>query len=490
MSKQTQMIKRTLLFLCTVVGAAALLAPMPQAHAAAVSQTVIDVGAADFERLELQQTVIATEYRINAAGGWHSYQGNLTVTGTRIAAGPAQPMIEVYNGTHRLVLNGVTMKTNADVSPVALHGGAEASVILQNTNSLLFGAGAVTFASALVHVPKDATLTIEKESTGSLVATDGQRGAGIGGSADSVEGTGTIVIRGGTVKAKANDGAGIGGGSKTASGTVRVEGGTVEAESSDGAGIGGGEERPGGTIVISGGKVNAKSDEGGGIGGGDDGAGGEIYLNGGEITAESDHGGGIGGGDNGMNAPGSGYAATGEIEIRGGKIKAKSETGAGIGGGDGGNGAEVVVSGGHIWAESKEGNGIGGGKGGTGGKLVIGGGVTEAIAHLPNPAPLPPKLERALGMEPILATTSDRWKIWVNQKDSDDDAKEWDNETALGTEKSPYYYVKIDTEDHDEPDTGDEMPVGALLVGLALSGFGLAGLWISSKQRHGMRQKI
>ena len=129
---------------------------------------------------------------------------------------------------------------------------------------------------------KGATLVITEQSTGSLRAVGGAYGAaGIGGNADAVSyfhgaletkdfdgtkyGTGTIIIKGGTIAAEGGvywvsgvtdyqGGAGIGTGSYGIGGTIKILGGTITAEGGrqTGAGIGGGTGGGVDTIVIGG----------------------------------------------------------------------------------------------------------------------------------------------------------------------------------------------------------------------------------------------
>lgn len=116
---------------------------------------------------------------------------------------------------------------------------------LENANKLIINTRQSTCAA--LEVPSGASLTITKESSecsGSLVATSGDYGAGIGGNNKSAGGD--ITINGGTVTATSGDsGAGIGGGYACENGgTIEISGGKVTATASDnGAGIGSGSGR-------------------------------------------------------------------------------------------------------------------------------------------------------------------------------------------------------------------------------------------------------
>ena len=194
------------------------------------------------------------------------------------------------------------------------------------------------------------TLKDDKEAgSGSLKATGGRYGAGIGGG-EYYSGE-NITITGGRVNATGGWGsAGIGGGNygrgNYSSGkNITIKGGTVTAKGGDcGAGIGGGNGGIGENITIKGGTVTAKGgDCGAGIGGGNGGYGGygngkNITITDGTVTATGGiHGAGIGGGDSGIGE---------DITITGGTVNADGgDNGAGIGGGATGSGSNVTVSG-------------------------------------------------------------------------------------------------------------------------------------------------
>ena len=183
----------------------------------------------------------------------------------------------------------------------------------------------------------------DNKEAGSLKATGGKYGAGIGGSKDN--GTNNITINGGTVTATGGYwSAGIGGGHNDFGNNgdginITINGGTVTATGSVfGAGIGGGEKGNGKNITITGGTVNAAGGNGAGIGGGEKANGEDITITGGTVTAKGHLGGaGIGGGEKGNGK---------NITITGGTVTAKGGVfGAGIGGGYGGIGSNVTVSG-------------------------------------------------------------------------------------------------------------------------------------------------
>ena len=205
---------------------------------------------------------------------------------------------------------------------------------------------------------------------GSVTATGGKWAAGIGGVGNGKN----ITINGGTVNATGTDGgAGIGGGSRGSGEAITITGGTVNATGTDGgAGIGGGDECSGEDITITGGTVNAAGgDYGAGIGGGISGVGKNITIAGGRVTvAGGDYGAGIGGG----------FRGNGEnITITGGTVTAAGGNGAGIGGGEEGDGKNITITGGTVTAKGRLGGaGIGGGEQGNGEDITITDGTVNA----------------------------------------------------------------------------------------------------------------
>ena len=167
---------------------------------------------------------------------------------------------------------------------------------------------------------------------GTVTATGGDYGAGIGGGAGQVEGvedSGTVNIYGGTVTATGKENAaGIGGGGAQATGgaggaggTVNISGGRVTAtggtptspDRGSGAGIGGGG--------------------GGGGAGGASGRGAEVTISGGTVTAT--------GGTSRNAGPGIGGGA---VTISGGTVTANGSTGISGGFSTGENGHAVIFS--------------------------------------------------------------------------------------------------------------------------------------------------
>ena len=233
------------------------------------------------------------------------------------------------------------------------------------------------------------TLTISGE--GSLTATGGGEGAGIGSESD--EATSRITITGGTITTTGGEeGAGIGSGWRGAASNITISGGTITANGGYlGAGIGSGRGGNANKITINSGTVTATGNGGGaGIGGGHGGAGMDITITGGTVTAMSSTsedykgtGAGIGGGYTGAGT---------NITISGGIVTATSSVignytsaGAGIGGGYDGAGTDITITGGTVTAMSSAigdytsaGAGIGGGSGGVGNRITISGGTVAA----------------------------------------------------------------------------------------------------------------
>ena len=164
---------------------------------------------------------------------------------------------------------------------------------------------------------KDDNQKDDNQKAGSLTATGGKYGAGIGGGEG---GNGEdITITGGTVNAASGDGAGIGGGYKGNGKNITITGGTVNAASGDGAdidggaGIGGGEYGNGEDITITGGTVTATGGaSSAGIGGGYGGVGKNITITGGTVNASGCAGAGIGGG---INGSGSNVTVSGAAQV-------------------------------------------------------------------------------------------------------------------------------------------------------------------------------
>jgi len=154
----------------------------------------------------------------------------------------------------------INMSNNVGLSAFDMTG-ATVNLTLLGSNTLRSGGN-----RAGLEVTFGSTLNITEASTGSLVATAGNYGAGIGGrGAGWTVGTatcGTINIAGGTITATGGfAGAGIGNGQGSRnSGLINISGGNITASGSTSGGAGIGDGQAGNsdiTINISGGRVTA-----------------------------------------------------------------------------------------------------------------------------------------------------------------------------------------------------------------------------------------
>ena len=175
---------------------------------------------------------------------------------------------------------------NSDEGKAALsvQGNGNVEIELDGKNELKSGFG----RAGLEKNTSEGTLTLKDDNKdGSLKATGGDYGAGIGG---GYKGNGkNITITGGTVTVTGGfNGAGIGGGEGGSGQNITIKGGTVNATGKDGgAGIGGGSEYGNGEdITITGGTVNASGWAGAGIGGGINCSGSNVTVSGAaQVTA-------------------------------------------------------------------------------------------------------------------------------------------------------------------------------------------------------------
>ena len=274
---------------------------------------------------------------------------NITKSGTYTIEGTGQPTSNTIRVTGSNITVTITLKNvNIDVSNRIYNSAflakgygqsnVQLTIILQGTNSLKSGEER---AGLTWNNNSDNDSTLEIEGDGSLTATGGKNGAGIGSSWNRNGGTRNITITGGTVIATGGYGAaGIGGDRGNSAENITIAGGTVTATGGDGAaGIGGGASDSGKNITITGGTVTATGGGGAaGIGGGRQGGSGEnITITGGTVIATgARYGAGIGGG-----AWGSGKGLT----ITGGTVTATGGyAAAGIGGGS----ADIKITGGSV----------------------------------------------------------------------------------------------------------------------------------------------
>ena len=208
-------------------------------------------------------------------------------------------IITVINNFADTVLNLTLRDVKIDVSDedektaLSVQGDGNVEIELDGDNELKSG----FVRAGLEKNTSEGTLTLKDDNKdGSLKATGGANGAGIGGSMNN--GTNKITINGGTVEAKgglyaAGIGGGVGGIGGGSGKNITINGGTVNATGTDGgAGIGGGIIGSGENITITGGTVNATGGEdGAGIGGGGSSGGSNVTVSGAaQVTATAGKG--------------------------------------------------------------------------------------------------------------------------------------------------------------------------------------------------------
>ena len=168
---------------------------------------------------------------------------------------------------------GTTIKGKAALS---VQGNGNVEIEVDGDNELKSGANRAGLEKNTSDSTGTLTLKDDNKEAGSLKATGGENGAGIGGNRGSGK---NITIKGGTVTATGGEnGAGIGGGGCWGSGEdITIKGGTVTtAGGLQAAGIGGGNggggnggggrEGSGKNITITGGTVNTTGGDNGGAG--------------------------------------------------------------------------------------------------------------------------------------------------------------------------------------------------------------------------------
>ena len=289
--------------------------------------------AADWDLDKGSITVSATveSQTVSQAGGSPTVDHNPVITSSSGTTGNTVTITAEKNATANVTLENVNIDTGTtDEAAITASGEGKVNIELDGTNTVQSGEN-----HAGVEKKGDGTLTITDENKdGSLTATGGFEGAGIGGGQG---GSGSnITISDGKVTATGGGGgAGIGGGHAGIGSDIAIEGGKVEATGGySGAGIGGGEGTWGSNITISDGEVTATGGgAGAGIGGGYAGGGEGITIEGGKVTAQGDIGGaGIGGG---VNNTGSNITISGDaqVKVQGGRANEYWHKGAAIGSG-------------------------------------------------------------------------------------------------------------------------------------------------------------
>ncbi len=261
----------------------------------------------------------------------------------------------------------IQVKKDAKTPAIELHGKASAYLYFINRDSKLTGA---TGRAAIQKNRSEGQLCVQVMKGTTVTCQGGYKAAGIGGSW-AIRNIGDSMFNmdmyghgvnmhfgsqsnpdywGGTINATGGEyGAGIGAGSWGHSGH---SGNTIH---------GGAGERLyfySGTVNASGGRLAA------GIGGGFRGRGSHIYIYGGNIDAQGgDTGAGIGGGSWTTKQDMDGINAASDIVISGGRVSARGQYNcAGIGGGQYVPARNITITGGHVSATGHYGAAIGGGR--------------------------------------------------------------------------------------------------------------------------------
>ena len=328
----------------------------------------------------------------DADAGIMTYEAPAPTTLTSAVAAVISKVVKIINNVAgaenalNITLNNATIKSDSDAA-MKISGEGDVNIELDGSNVLTSGlwsaglgkndvdsTGRLTIRDDLKN---DGTAKTDEEKkaeedavaagetgdavkdVGSLTATGGKYGAGIGASfTGGDQSTSNIVIEGGTIKATGGrDGAGIGGAGFGAGGwvnkkdpddrsrTITINGGNIVANGIGGGGRGSNGNGGFGAVTINGGHIQSVNDKGAGIGGGwgeQYGGGADVLITGGVIEAEGLGGAGIGGGgshsDGEINAGMMGGDA--KVKIRGKNTiikKAVGSVGAGIGGGSASN---------------------------------------------------------------------------------------------------------------------------------------------------------
>ena len=232
----------------------------------------------DLDKGSITVSATVESQTVSQAGGSSTVDNNPVITSSSGKTNNTVTITAEKNATANVTLENVNIDTGTrGGAAITTSGEGNVNIELNGTNTVQSGN-----THAGVEKKDNGTLTITDENKdGSLTATGGNYGAGIGG---GYEGSGSnIAIEGGKVKAiGGTHGAGIGGGFGGSGSNIAIEGGKVEASSvGGGAGIGGGSIGSGSGITVSGGEVTAQGGTGGaGIGGGISGTGSDVTISG------------------------------------------------------------------------------------------------------------------------------------------------------------------------------------------------------------------
>ena len=257
----------------------------------------------DLDKGSITVSATAENQTVSQAGGSSTVDNNPVITSSSGKTNNTVTITAEKNATANVTLENVNIDTGTtDEAAITTSGEGNVNIELNGTNTVQSGN-----THAGVEKKGDGTLTItDEDKDGSLKATGGFGGAGIGGARyESVS-------------------------------NIAIEGGKVEATGGySGAGIGGGEGVSGSNITISDGKVTATGGgAGAGIGGGYAGSGKGITIEGGEVTAQGDTGGaGIGCGGSGTGTADVTISGDAQVKVQGGRANESWHKGAAIGNG-------------------------------------------------------------------------------------------------------------------------------------------------------------
>src|SRR5574338_1658640 len=189
---------------------------------------------------------------------WDISTGNLVISsgGTYAVTGSTTSNTISVNTSDAvtITLDNVSINVSATSNQTAFDSGENVTLYLKGSNTLK---SSISQPGIRVTDGEQLTVSNAPSSQGSLSASGGAFGAGIGGG--YMQNGGTVTIIGGTVSANGGDfAAGIGGAYTGNGGAVTITGGTVTAQGGlRAAGIGGGIGGAGGDVMITGGSVKA-----------------------------------------------------------------------------------------------------------------------------------------------------------------------------------------------------------------------------------------
>ncbi len=215
----------------------------------------------DWRYEEESQTLVILTSRVTAVSGGAGVDANQVPFSGRI-------VLEDGMGAVELTLDGVVCRVDAGRA-FHLGRGNDVTLLLQRGTDNVFESGPGCAGISMgdgTSLRIDQTKGARRDPDGTLTATGGSGGAGIGRDSGTVrEPTGPIRIQGGTVTAVgAGGGAGIGGALGAPAGDIHIQGGSVSAQADCcAAAIGAGIQGACGDITITGSARVVKAQGGG-----------------------------------------------------------------------------------------------------------------------------------------------------------------------------------------------------------------------------------